>query len=61
MPLYDFKCPDGHTFEALAKPEEVRECSCGKPAVAMLGAPAFTFKGPGFYDKGRGVASKDRA
>lgn len=58
MPLYDFKCPCGHTFEALAKPSETRKCPCGGTAVAQLGAPAFTFKGPGFYDKGRSLPGK---
>jgi putative FmdB family regulatory protein len=41
MPLYDFKCPLGHTFEALAKPGEQAPCpSCGTGFDAT-GSPAL--------------------
>ena len=59
MPLYDFKCPSGHTFDALAKPEEPRDCpQCGAPAARQPGTPAFALKGAGWTDKGRRVAGK---
>lgn len=57
MPLYEYKCPSGHTFDGLGKPEEPRKCAhCDATALPQLGAPAFVFKGGGFYDRGRGTA-----
>lgn len=39
MPLYDFKCPDGHTHEKLFRRsvhvEDERPCPCGKTAKRM--------------------------
>lgn len=58
MPLYDYECPEGHTFEALGRPAEPRQCPCGRLAAPKIGAPAFTFKGPGFTDKGRPLPGK---
>ena len=60
MPVYEYRCPDGHTFEVFQKmsesPSEVCEI-CGKGPVEKLLYPvAVHFKGSGFYttDYGRG-------
>lgn len=44
MPLYDFKCGQGHKFELfvpLANFDMVQFCSCGMPAVRLVSAPAI--------------------
>ena len=69
MPIYEYRCPDGHTFETFQRmsdaPAEVCEV-CGKGPVEKLLYPiAVHFKGSGFYstDYGRsgrkGAAGKD--
>lgn len=59
MPLYDFKCPSGHTFDAFAPHDATRNCpECGAEAERLIGAPGFVLKGNGYYDKGRGAAGK---
>ena len=67
MPIYEYRCPNGHTFEVFQKfadpPVEV--CSvCGAgPVEKILFPVAVHFKGSGFYstDYGRGgrKAAKD--
>jgi putative FmdB family regulatory protein len=54
MPTYDYRCPDGHTFERRAKMSEAAselECPvCGKMATRQLsGGAGLVFKGSGFY------------
>lgn len=54
MPTYEYRCPDGHTFERRAKMSEAAselECPvCGKIAARQLsGGAALVFKGSGFY------------
>ncbi|MDE0394772.1 MAG: zinc ribbon domain-containing protein [Gammaproteobacteria bacterium] len=53
MPTYDYRCPDGHTFELFQRmsDEPVAECpTCGARAGRILSAGAgFLFKGEGFY------------
>ncbi len=66
MPIYEYRCPDGHTFETFQRmsdaPAEVCEV-CGKGPVEKLLYPvAVHFKGSGFYstDYGRsGRKGKD--
>ena len=60
MPLYDYRCHKcGETFEVRRKfsdpPLTVHE-DCGGTVEQMLSAPAFQFKGTGWYvtDYGRG-------
>lgn len=60
MPLYDYRCHKcGETFEVRQKfsdaPVTVHE-NCGGEVEKMLSAPAFQFKGTGWYvtDYGRG-------
>ena len=58
MPLYDYRCENGHTFEVMQRMSEdpLTTCTeCGAPVQRVLHAPAVHFKGSGFYttDYGR--------
>ncbi|MBA3381277.1 MAG: zinc ribbon domain-containing protein [Actinobacteria bacterium] len=60
MPIYEYRCPNGHTFEVFQKmadaPVELCE-TCGEgPVEKILFPVAVHFKGSGFYstDYGRG-------
>ena len=64
MPIYEYRCPDGHVFEVFQKmadpPSEVCEV-CGKgPVEKVLYPVSVHFKGSGFYstDYGRGGRKK---
>ena len=67
MPIYEYRCPNGHTFEVFQKMSEapVEICSvCGAgPVEKVLFPVAVHFKGSGFYStdygKGRRKAAKD--
>ena len=53
MPIYEYKCDNGHVFDVMQKmaDEPLTECvECGAPAVRVLTAPAVHFKGSGFYN-----------
>jgi len=64
VPIYEYKCPNGHHFEVFQKmaddPPEVCE-TCGEgPVQRVLYPVAVHFKGSGFYstDYGRRGARK---
>lgn len=64
MPIYEYRCPDGHTFEVFQRfadaPSEKCE-TCGKsPVEKVLYPVSVHFKGSGFYstDYGRGGRKK---
>ena len=65
MPIYEYRCPDGHTFEIFQRMSDapVTACElCGKSPVEKLLYPvAVHFKGSGFYstDYGRGGRKRD--
>lgn len=53
MPIYEYKCDNGHVFDVMQKmaDEPLSECvECGAPAHRVLTAPAVHFKGSGFYN-----------
>lgn len=60
MPIYEYRCPNGHTFEVFQRMSDppVETCAtCGAGPVEKLLFPvAVHFKGSGFYstDYGRG-------
>jgi len=60
VPIYEYRCPNGHTFEIFQKMADppVETCvTCGAGPVEKLLFPvAVHFKGSGFYstDYGRG-------
>ncbi len=55
MPTYEFRCPDGHTFDrfyrSISGAEAEVPCpECGKAATRQMSAGAgLLFKGSGFY------------
>ena len=52
MPLYEYRCENGHSFEALQKfsDDPISSCEiCGAPAQRVLTPVAIHFKGSGFY------------
>ena len=66
VPIYEYKCPNGHLFEIFQKmaddPPEVCEV-CGEgPIERVLYPVAVHFKGSGFYstDYGRGSRKPSR-
>lgn len=59
MPIYEYRCDNGHTFDVIQKfaDEPLDACEeCGAPARRVLHPVAIHFKGSGFYatDYGRG-------
>jgi len=65
LPIYEYKCPNGHVFEVFQKmsdapPETCEICGEG-PIQRVLYPVAVHFKGSGFYstDYGRGSRKKD--
>jgi putative FmdB family regulatory protein len=60
MPIYEYRCPNGHVFEVFQRmddppPEKCETCGAG-PLQRVLFPVAVHFKGSGFYstDYGRG-------
>jgi putative FmdB family regulatory protein len=60
VPIYEYRCPNGHVFELFqrigdAPPEKCETCGAG-PVERVLYPVAVHFKGSGFYstDYGRG-------
>ncbi len=52
MPLYEYRCADGHHYEKaepFAAPTEQVCPRCGKRSRRQISLPAVIFKGPGFY------------
>jgi putative FmdB family regulatory protein len=67
MPIYEYRCPNGHTFErwqsmSAPDPEVCDVCDAG-PVEKVLYPVAVHYKGSGFYatDYGRGSRKKDGA
>jgi putative FmdB family regulatory protein len=60
MPIYEYRCPNGHTFEVFQRmadaPVETCEVCGAGPVEKLLFPVAVHFKGSGFYstDYGRG-------
>ena len=65
MPIYEYRCPNGHTFEVfqrMSDPPSETCVTCGEGPVEKLLFPvAVHFKGSGFYstDYGRGKKAKE--
>src|ERR1044072_5240270 len=60
MPIYEYRCPNGHTFEVFQRMSDPPASSCevcgASPVEKVLFPVAVHFKGSGFYstDYGRG-------
>jgi len=53
MPIYEYKCTDGHVFDVLQRmaDDPLTECQeCGAPAERVLHPVAIHFKGSGFHN-----------
>jgi putative FmdB family regulatory protein len=65
MPIYEYRCPNGHTFEVfhgINEPSPTACEICGEgPLQTVLHPVAVHFKGSGFYstDYGRGSRKRD--
>ncbi|CAN5588234.1 hypothetical protein BH24ACT20_BH24ACT20_08910 [soil metagenome] len=52
MPIYEYKCENGHVFDVMQKISEdsLQECvECGAPVRKVLHPVGISFKGSGFY------------
>ena len=63
MPIYEYRCKKGHTFEHRQgfndDPVDVCEV-CGASASRVFRAPAVHFKGSGFYNTDYGTRKRSR-
>jgi putative FmdB family regulatory protein len=53
MPIYEYKCANGHVFDVIQKMSDdpLAECQeCGAPAERVLHPVAIHFKGSGFHN-----------
>jgi len=63
MPIYEYRCEKGHTFEVMQRMSEdaLDSCEvCAAPATRVLHAPAVHFKGSGFYNTDYGTKKRAR-
>jgi putative FmdB family regulatory protein len=67
MPIYEYRCDNGHTFEVMQRMSDppLTECTiCGAPVQRVFHPVAIHFKGSGFYNtdygkRKRGAAAKE--
>jgi putative FmdB family regulatory protein len=63
MPIYEYRCKKGHTFDVMQRfsDEALTECEvCEAPAQRVFHAPAVHFKGSGFYNTDYGTKKRSR-
>jgi putative FmdB family regulatory protein len=63
MPIYEYRCQKGHTFDARQSfgDDPIDTCEvCGVPASRVFRAPAVHFKGSGFYNTDYGTRKRSR-
>ena len=62
MPIYEYRCPNGHTFELFQKmsdaPAETCEACGASPVEKVLFRVAVHYKGSGFYSTDYGKGSR---
>ncbi len=64
MPIYEYKCANGHSFEAIQRmaDDPLTQCEeCGAPVERVFHPIAVHFKGSGFYTTDYGSKSKSKA
>jgi putative FmdB family regulatory protein len=65
MPIYEYRCPNGHLFELFQRmadaPPEVCEVCGASPVERVLHPVAVHYKGSGFYTTDYGKGSAKRA
>ena len=58
MPIYEYRCPNGHVFELFKRMDEI----CGASPVELVLYPvAIHYKGSGFYSTEYGKGGKRKA
>ena len=60
MPIYEYRCDNGHHFDVMQKMTDgpVTECEvCGAPVQRVFHPVAVHFKGSGFYNTDYGTAT----
>ena len=63
MPIYEYRRPDGTTFEVLQSMSDdplTTDPETGVPVERVLHAPAIHFKGKGFYNTDYGTKRRNR-
>jgi putative FmdB family regulatory protein len=63
MPIYEYRCENGHLFEVMQRITEdpVTSCEvCGAPVSRVFHPVAVHFKGSGFYNTDYGTARRKR-
>ena len=63
MPIYEYRCENGHLFEVMQKitDDPVTTCDdCGAPVQRVFHPIAVHFKGSGFYNTDYGTAKRKR-
>jgi putative FmdB family regulatory protein len=63
MPIYEYRRPDGTTFEILQRFSDdalTTDPETGVPVVKVLHAPAIHFKGKGFHNTDYGTRNRNR-
>jgi putative FmdB family regulatory protein len=64
MPIYEYRCDEGHEVEVMQAMSEdaLTECpECGAPTRRVLHSPAIHFKGSGFHNTDYGTRSANKA
>jgi putative FmdB family regulatory protein len=63
MPIYEYRCENGHLFEVMQKitDDPVTHCEeCGSPVQRVFHPIAVHFKGSGFYNTDYGTSKRKR-
>ena len=63
MPVYEYRCTKGHTFEVMQRMSDgpVTKCEvCDRPVARVFHPPAVHFKGSGFYNTDYGTRKRSR-
>jgi putative FmdB family regulatory protein len=63
MPIYEYRCEHGHTFEVMQRMSDdpVQTCeTCEAPVARVFRPPAVHFKGSGFYNTDYGTRKRNR-
>ncbi len=63
MPIYEYRCDKGHTFEVVQRMSDgpVQSCeTCDAPVARVFHPVAVHFKGKGFYNTDYGTRKRSR-
>ena len=63
MPIYEFRCENGHLFEVMQRISDppITVCeTCGAPVTRVFHPIAVHFKGSGFYNTDYGTRKRQR-